>query len=80
MEIEDLFLVVNTGRETIHFATRLAIQNLSNLKIPQWGLVRSIEDRELYEKLDSQFPHLNETKPNPASSMVRAGGESQETN
>ena len=48
-------LQFSEGNETSRLAQKLALELVGQLKVPQWGLVNSLDAVKLYEALDRQF-------------------------
>lgn len=48
-------LHVVSGDQTRRLARRMALENASDMRLPQWGLVDSIDAAELYETLQQRF-------------------------
>jgi tetratricopeptide (TPR) repeat protein len=48
-------LQFNSPNQTSRLAQKLALELMDQLKMPQWGLVNSLEAVELYEALDRRF-------------------------
>lgn len=59
-------LTITEGGETRKLAQSLALQHVSELKEPQWELISSLDQTELYEAMAKQFPQ----KKNSESSEV----------
>lgn len=60
------------GRQTLELAQKLALENVSKLKVPQWGLITNVRksDRQLYEALIKRFPDDSDSD----SDRTQAGG------
>ncbi len=59
-------LSVEAGAATAALAQKLALELVDQLKVPQWGLVQSIDSVALYEAMDKKFSKPEATEPTPA--------------
>lgn len=48
-------LMIEEPNETSHMAQKLALELIDQMKVPQWGLVNSLDAVALYEALDKHF-------------------------
>ena len=68
-----IHLIISEGGETKKLAQRLALQHMADLKEPQWELISSVDQTELYEAMAKKFPQKNNAEPSNISSPFVAG-------
>jgi tetratricopeptide (TPR) repeat protein len=66
-------LEVPYGDATRALARRTAIDNAASLRVPQWGLVDSIDGAELYEVLQQRFANLPQEQDEDAADAASGG-------
>ena len=64
----NVLLQFGNQNETSRLAQKLALELMPQLKLPQWGLVNSLDAVELYEALDQRFSTPTNNAAAPATS------------